>query len=69
MKIKKNELKQYGKEDLNKKLNELKKELLKLNGQTGSGAPLQSPGMMKSVKRNIARIHTYLKQKKEGKNK
>ena len=44
MALKKKELKQLPKVEMEKRLLELKKELLMLRGQAGSGAPLQSPG-------------------------
>lgn len=63
MKTKKNEIKKLSKEELQNKLRELKVELMTLRGQIAVKAPLKSPGMVKSVRKNIARIYTYLKQK------
>lgn len=67
MKLKKNELKSMRVNDLKSRLLELKKELLNLRSKASSGASMESPGMIKSVKRNIARIHTQLKMAKEEK--
>jgi len=61
----KNDLKKLSSEELNKKLAEVNLELMKLRSQKSSGAVLESPGMVKSFKRNKARILTFLNQKKE----
>ena len=68
MKITK-ELKSLPKEELNRRLNEMKKELLKQNVQANSGANIQNPGKLKEVKKNIARVNTIIKEREEGKNK
>ena len=62
MKITK-ELRSLSAEERNIRLSELKKELLKLNVQASSGSNLASPGKMKQVKKNIARILTLNHQK------
>ncbi|MBS3111686.1 50S ribosomal protein L29 [Candidatus Woesearchaeota archaeon] len=62
-------MKQLSKQDLENKLLELRKEFFSLRGQTSSGAPIKSPGLIKTTRRNIARIHTFLKLKKEETNK
>ncbi len=61
--IKKSEFKQLDVKQLKDKLIELKKDLLKLNGQRATGT-MESPGRMKVVKKTIARIYTMLHQKK-----
>lgn len=61
--IKRNELKKLGKEEMQNKLRELSRELMTLRGQIAVKAPLKSPGLVKAIRKNIARIHTYLKQK------
>ena len=58
--IKKNELKQMNKEQLKEKMNDLRKELLKINTQISTGTTLESPGRVKEIKRTIARLHTYV---------
>lgn len=55
------EIKRTSVPDLNKKLIELKKEQIKLNSQAAMGTQLKSPGQIKQIKRNIARIKTELK--------
>ena len=42
--------------DLNNKLIELKKELMKLNSQIAIGTVPKSPGKVKEIKRTIAKI-------------
>ena len=49
------------KEDLEKKLNELRKELIRLNTQRNQGS-VEKPGRIKEVKRTIARILTMMKE-------
>lgn len=62
MKITK-ELRDLSKEQLEEKLGEFKKELLKLNVQVASGATAANPGKLKQTKKNIARVLTLIKQK------
>ena len=63
MKITK-ELRSLSNEDLENKMKEFKKELLKLNAQVAGGSSIQNPGNLKKTKRNIARIKTLLNEKK-----
>ena len=51
------------KEDLNNKLEELKKELVKHNAQIATGTTPKNPGMVKATKKTIARILTIIKEK------
>lgn len=46
--------------DLRKRLEEFKKELLKLNVQVASGANTANPGKLRQTKKNIARITMLL---------
>jgi large subunit ribosomal protein L29 len=62
MKITK-ELKQLSEQELASRLQEFKKELLKLNVQVASGANTSNPGKLKQTKKNIARILTVLREK------
>jgi large subunit ribosomal protein L29 len=62
MKITK-ELKSLSSEELNNRLGEFRKELLKLSVEVASGANPSSPGKIKQVKKNVARILTLLKEK------
>ena len=61
--IKKNEFAQMNEKTLNEKLVELKKELMKYNGQRSSGTPPENPGRVREVRKTIARIYTKLSQK------
>lgn len=68
MKIK--EIRSMSKEDLEAKLEELRKELIKVNAQISTGTTPKSPGQVKQIKKNIAKILTILKEKsKEVNNK
>ena len=67
MKIK--EIKGMSEEELNNKLEELKKELMKINAQIATGTTPKSPGNVKQIKKAIAKISTIKKQevkKKDG---
>ncbi len=50
-------------EELQARLVEFKKELLKLNVQVATGANPASPGKLRQTKKNIARIMTLVHQK------
>ncbi|MCX6822179.1 MAG: 50S ribosomal protein L29 [Candidatus Aenigmarchaeota archaeon] len=62
MKIK--EMRKLNPEDSEKKLNELKLELLKERGNIEMGGNVKNPGKIKIIRRDIARILT-LKREKE----
>jgi ribosomal protein L29 len=61
--MKTKDLKSKSKEELDGQLLELSKELIKLNTQVATGTTLKSPGQVKKIKKNIARIITELKTK------
>jgi ribosomal protein L29 len=61
MKIK--ELRGLNKTDLNQKLEELYKELMKENAQVATGTVPKNPGKLKVAKKTIARIKTLLVEK------
>ena len=61
MKIK--EIRSMSKEDLNSKLEELRKELVKANAQISTGTTPKNPGQVKEIKKNIARILMVLHEK------
>ena len=63
MKVK--ELKVMNKRDLESKMVELKKELMKINSQIAIGTIPKSPGKVREIKRTIAKILT-LKHEKGG---
>ncbi len=58
-----NEIKDMGKEDLDRRLDELKKELMKVNAQRATKSSMKNPGQLKSIKKTIARLLTIKKQK------
>ncbi len=59
-------LKELSKEDMNKKMEELRRDLMKFNAQISTGTPPENPGQVRNVKRTIARLKTFLKNKEEG---
>jgi len=61
--MKKLELKQLSKEQLNEKLVSLRKDLMKLNMQRSTKTIPENPSNIKNLRRNIARIMTFIKQK------
>lgn len=63
MAIKNKELNQMDKAQLESKLNELKKELMKINTQISTGSNPENPGKIKQIKKTIAKILTILKVK------
>ncbi len=66
IKIRAKEIRQMKEPDLNSKLKELKKELLKINAQIATHTPPENPGKVKQVKKTIARMLTILHEKKRG---
>jgi len=60
------QIREMKKEELDKKLSELKLELLKELGNVKMGRPIKNPGKIKELRRAIARIST-VKKEKEGK--
>ena len=63
--MKAKELRDLTIKDLETKLDELKKELIKLNAQVATGTVPKSPGQIKQIKKTIARILTIIKEKNE----
>ena len=63
--MKTKELRNLSKKDLEIKLEELKKELIKLNAQVATGTVPKSPGQIKQMKKTIAKILTITKEKNE----
>lgn len=57
------DLRNFSGQELENRLGELNKELLKLRVGVASGANTSNPGKSKQVKKNIARILTLLKEK------
>ncbi len=61
--IKKKDLAAMSNEELNTKLVELKTDLMKENSQIAIGTIPKSPGLLKTIKKTIARINSILKQR------
>lgn len=66
--MKAKELRVMSEIDLENKIVELKKELMKLNSQIATGTMPKSPGKVKEMKRTIAKILT-IKHEKTSKQK
>ena len=65
--IKKSEFKQMNEPQMNGKLNELKKELMRYNAQISTGTIPENPGKIRLIKKTIARINTFIHAKKNQK--
>jgi len=67
--MKKKDLRKINPAELKKKLDELKRELMKYNSQVSTGAPSENPGKIKSIKKTIAHMNLILHKYKpqEGK--
>ncbi|MEM0160597.1 MAG: 50S ribosomal protein L29 [Thermoplasmata archaeon] len=59
------EIRQLNKEDLAKKLDELRAELLHERGISSMGGAPYNPGKIKSLRRQIARIETITREEKK----
>jgi large subunit ribosomal protein L29 len=60
MKIK--DLRSLSKEDLQKKMIELRRDLIKENAQIATGTTPKNPGKVRNMKKTIAKILTLLNQ-------
>lgn len=67
MTLKTKEIRGMTNEDLNAKLEELRKELIKTNAQIATGTTPKSPGQVRQTKKTISRILTVIKEKEVGK--
>lgn len=52
------EIKKLAPKELASKVEDLKKELMKLNSQVASRTPPENPGRIRAIKRTLARINT-----------
>ena len=66
MTMKKRELKALGTPELEKKVSELRMELMKANSQVASGSAPKNAGHIKQMKKTNARILTLIHQRKEA---
>lgn len=65
--MKTNELEQLDLDALRSKHSEMQLELVKLNAQVATGTTPKSPGQIKQVKKNIAKILTMIHKKERHK--
>ena len=65
--MKARELREMGKPELEKKMQELRKELMQDYTQISAGTPPKSPGLLRQRKKTIARIFTILNSKENKK--
>jgi len=63
--MKAKEIRQTSKEELDKKIFEFKKEMIKLNAQVATGTPPKNPNQIKEIKKTIARILTVQGESKK----
>ena len=63
--IKKTQLREMNNDDIIKRLNELKLELVKDEGQIAIGGSPSSPGRVRELKKTIAKILTEIKRRGE----
>ena len=61
--IRKNELQNMSIEQIEEKLRELRKELMKLNAKISMGTTPESPGKIKLIKKTISRLMLLLNDK------
>ena len=66
MKIKNEQLRKMNDDELNNKLFELKKDLIKVNAQIAAGTIPENPGNVRNLKNTVARILTIKTQKNGG---
>jgi len=64
--IKNKEIRQMSEKDIQVKLEDLKKQLMRSNAQIAIGTTPENPGKVRTVKRTIAKLLTQLKIKKTG---
>jgi large subunit ribosomal protein L29 len=62
MKVK--EIRKLKPEEYDKKMSEAVRELMMLQGQAKTGTPPKNPGMIKKLKRTIARMQTIRNEQK-----
>ena len=62
------ELRKMDEKELDKKLSELRLELMKERGNVEMGRPVKNPGRIRNIRRDIARILTIKRERgmKEG---
>lgn len=61
------QIKEMKNEDLNKRLSDLRLDLMKEMGNVRMGRPIKNPGRIRELRRTIARILTIKKERGKGK--
>jgi large subunit ribosomal protein L29 len=56
------EIREMNEEELDRKLVELRSELAKQRAAMASGAGMENPGVIRAIRRSIARILTYMNE-------
>lgn len=56
------EIREMNPEDIDRKLVELRSELAKQRASMASGAGMENPGVIRAIRRSIARILTYINE-------
>ena len=69
MALKNKEIASMKPEDMQTKLDELRKELMKENTQLATGTAAKSPGQVRMIKKTIARLMTAMHTKNKDKKK
>jgi len=64
--LKSKDARKLSKEDLGKRVSELRPEVAKEKANIAIGAPVSSPGRMREMKRTIARVMTIQRQKEKS---
>lgn len=58
-----NEIRKMGDKELESKVAELKKELMKLRAQVASGTPPENPGRVRVIRKTLARVNAIKSEK------
>jgi large subunit ribosomal protein L29 len=61
--IKKDEIKKMSEEDIQKKMDEMNKELMKVRTKISSKMTPDNPGHVREMRRTIARLKTEMRQR------
>ena len=64
--MKAKEIRSMAEKDIQSKLVELQKELIKHNAQIATGTQVKNPGQIKQTKKIIAKLRTVLQEKNKG---
>jgi ribosomal protein L29 len=64
--MKKKDLQSKSVDELQKEVYELRRELIKERAQVAIGSQLKSPRKIYQLRKTVARIETFLQQKKRG---